>query len=594
MAFDAITVAAMTQEVCRVLLEAKVDKIYQSEKDEIRIGFRTRQGAKKLLLSAGADFPRFCLTQADRQNPAKPPMFCMVLRKHLGGAKLVDVQQVGFERVVDFTFSCYDELGDFSKKHLMVEIMGRFSNVIFTDDDGKIIDSLKHINGFTSRVREVLPGLSYVLPPVQEEKIDPMKAQLDDFLSVAKERGQEAKLPKFLLNHIRGISPLIAREITDKVRQYDALATGEESYSDSAVAQVLVDFFYLVKQADFHAYIIIDKTDGRQVDFAPVAIGQYGAGADVVVCESLSEACETFYEKRDAHTRLKQKSSDLSHAVNQHLERCRKKILLQQSALSEADQKEQYREFGDLIMANIGRIQKGDRSLVTVNFYDAEGKDIVIPLDEALSPSQNAQYYYKKYNKLKVAQIEQEKQMKMAQADMAYLEEVASFIEQAQSVQDLSQIRQELVKEGYLKRTSVTKKNEKKVAGKPTLRDYMHFVSRDGFDIYVGKNSTQNDVLTTKIANASDWWFHTKNIPGSHTVIKLGLNKDVTDETLMEAAQIAAYYSKARGSSQIPVDYTTIKNVKKPNGAKPGMVIYDHYRTLYVKSDENLIKNLLK
>jgi len=593
MAFDALTVRAMVKECKNILVGSRTEKIYQSEKDEIMIGFRTKEGTRKLLISVGADFPRITLTRATRENPEKPPMFCMLLRKHLGGAKLQDIEQVGFERVVDLTFSCYDELGDFGVKHLMVEIMGRFSNVIFTDDTGKIIDSLKHIDCLTSSVREVLPGLMYKLPPAQDEKINPMEATAEDFMNVAAKRSENVKLSKYLLANVLGISPLIAREIAFRAAQNDLMAK-DETYANSAVRDALLQIFEIVKLEKSCAYIIEDKTDGRMIDFAPVPIGQYGDGAELLSFDSLSDACEAFYEKKDAFVRLRQKSANLTHTVNNFIERCHKKILLQESTLKEAENKEECREFADLIMANIGNMSKGARTFTTRNFYDIEEKEVCIPLDESLSPVQNAQRYYKKYNKLKVAQIEQEKQIKMAKEDLAYLEEVAAFIERAQGMQDLLQIRAELEREGYLKKTIIRGKNKKNAGTKPAKMEFMKFISSDGYDIYVGKNSTQNDALTTKVANSSDLWFHTKNIPGSHTVIKFGVNKEVTEQTIVEAAHIAAYYSKACGSAQIPVDYTQIKNVKKPNGAKPGMVIYDHYRTIYVKSDEDLVKRLEK
>jgi predicted ribosome quality control (RQC) complex YloA/Tae2 family protein len=588
MAFDAISVRAAIQEIRDDLCGGFVDKIYQSEKDELMFYFRTRKGARRLLLSAAPEFPRLALTEQTRQNPQSPPMFCMLLRKYLSGAKLVSVEQLGFERVADFTFSGYSELGDPSVKHLIVEIMGRYSNIIFTDESMRILDAVRHVDETVSSQRLVLGGLTYELPPPQE-KINPLSAGREEFSGVA--IGYTGgRLDKYLLNAILGISPLIARELAFRIGERDYQGSEEAGFTKTAMVDELCAFFLPIRGGEFGAYLLSDAQDGRMIDFSPVEIRQYGKAAQICSYESFSRAVEEFYEKKDQAVRLRQKSSDLSHCVANHIERCKKKIALQKKAMEETENKEWSRICGDLLMANIGRIEKGAREAAIVNFYDENQSTVSIPLDESLSAAENAQRYYKKYAKLKVAQVEQAKQLSIAEEDYAYLEEVQTSIENAENEQDLNEIRIQLAEQSYLK----LKQSRGRKKGAPANKrpDFLHFRTSDGFDVYVGRNSGQNDYLTLKFANSMDLWFHTKNIPGSHTVIKFGIDKDTSPETIKQAATIAAYYSRARGGNQIPVDYTVIKNVKKPNGAKPGMVIYDHYNTIYVKSDEELVQSL--
>ncbi len=588
MAFDAISVRAAAQELEQELCGGFVDKIYQSEKDELMFHFRTRDGAKRLLLSAAPEFPRLALTKQGRQNPQNPPMFCMLLRKYLSGAKLIEVRQIDFERVVDFTFSGYSELGDPSVKHLLVEIMGRYSNIIFTDETMRILDAVRHVDETVSSQRLVLGGLPYELPPAQE-KLNPMTAGREEFRTAA--AGYTGgSLDKYLLSVILGISPLIARELAFRISRRDILGSEEKGYTKTAIADELCDFFLPIREGKFGAFLLSDAQDGRMIDFSPVEIFQYGTAANAAVYQSFSAAVEDFYEKRDQAARLRQKAADLSHCVTNHMERCKKKIAIQKKAMEETENKEWMRICGDLLMANIGRIAKGARSADLVNFYDEEQKTVSIPLEESLSAAENAQRYYKKYAKLKVAQVEQAKQLSMAEEDYAYLEEVQTSIENAEDERDLNEIRVQLAEQGYLKVKPV--RGRKKDSQGNRRPDFLHFRTSDGFDVYVGRNSGQNDYLTLRFANSMDLWFHTKNIPGSHAVIKFGINKDVSPQAIREAACIAAYYSRARGGNQIPVDYTIIKNVKKPNGAKPGMVIYDHYNTIYVKSEEELVQSL--
>lgn len=588
MAFDAISVRAAVQELQNELCGGFVDKIYQSEKDELMFYFRTKNGARRLLLSAAPEFPRLAITEQGRQNPQNPPMFCMLLRKYLSGAKLIEVSQIGFERVADFTFSGYSELGDPSVKHLIVEIMGRYSNIIFTDESMRILDAVRHVDETVSSQRLVFGGLTYELPPPQE-KINPLTAGRDEFLSTAAGY-TDGRLDKYLLNAILGISPLIARELAFRIGERDLMGSEEGGFTRTAIADALCEFFNPIRKGEFGAYLLSDFQDGRMIDFSPVEIHQYGSAAQIQSFESFSQAVEVFYEKKDQAARLRQKASDLSRCVANHIDRCKKKIEIQKKAMEDTENKEWMRICGDLLMANIGMIEKGAREAALVNFYDEEQKMVSIPLEESLSAAENAQRYYKKYAKLKVAQVEQAKQLLMAEEDCAYLEEVQTSIENAESEQDLNEIRTQLAEQSYLKLRQV-RGRKRNVPGNKRP-DFLHFRTSDGFDVYVGRNSGQNDYLTLKFANSMDLWFHTKNIPGSHTVIKFGVDKDVSSQAIRETASIAAYYSRARGGNQIPVDYTVIKNVKKPSGAKPGMVIYDHYNTVYVKSDEDLVQSL--
>ena len=577
MAFDAVTVRCLTQELCERLINGRIDKIHQPEKDEITINIRTLESSYKLVVSASSAHPRVHFTNTSKRNPITAPMFCMLLRKHLGSGKITAIEQVGFERIIKFSIESYDELGDLTTKYLIAEIMGRHSNIILTTQDMKIIDCIKHIDFTISSVRQLLPGLDYVSPPPQDKTdlINIEETVQIDFSSPVQ------TVDKAILSSVAGISPLTAREIV--YRAFGRTDIKNAELTDSGRNKILYEVVRLakaVKTGDFEPCMIINSASGKLMDFSSTPIKQYESMADIRYFDSVSELLDSFYKTRDMHERMRQKSADLVKLLSNNIERVSKKLVILNKTLSDSENKDKYKIYGDLLMANLYNMEQGKKNIEVQNYYEENAPMIKITLDPQLTPSQNAQKYYKKYNKAKTAEVEAAKQIKNSKSDLEYLESTLAAVETADSESDLNAIRAELIAEGYLKR-KVNQKRQKQAASKP-----MHFVSSDGFDIYVGKSNMQNDYLTLKFANSSDLWFHTKNIHGSHTVIKLGIDKDVPKSTIMEAAQIAAYYSKGRDSSQVPVDFTQIKNVRKPNGAKPGMVIYDNYNTIYVTPKE--------
>ncbi len=572
MAMDALAVRCLVSELNSRLVNGRIDKIHQPEKDEITVSARTFTDSFKLVISASSANPRIHFTESAKKNPLTAPMFCMLLRKHIGGGKITAVEQIGFERIVKFSIESYDELGDLTVKYLIIEIMGRRSNIILANSDMKILDCIKHVDFTVSSVRQVLPSLAYVPPPPQD-KVDLIDITADTVIDFSK----PVRADKAVLNAVAGISPLTAREVVYRAtRRADVMARELNTNKQSAVKVELLKLAEAVLENKFCPCMITEKATGKAVDFSAVEIKQYEDIAEVTRFSSMSALIDAFFNTRDTRERMRQKSADLTKLLNNGIERAAKKLVILERTVTDAENKDKYKAFGDLITANIYKIKTGMKEVEAENYLENPPSVVKIPLDVSLTPSQNAQRYYKKYAKAKTAETEAAKQIEASRAELEYLESTLSAVENSETDADLSAIRAELVNEGYLNRKTNPKK-QKQPSQKP-----LHFVSSDGFDIYVGRNNTQNDYLTLRFANSSDMWFHTKNIHGSHTVIKLGLEKDVPDTTVREAAELAAYYSKARESSQVPVDYTRIKNVKKPNGAKPGMVIYDRYNTVYV------------
>lgn len=577
MAFDAVTVRCLVKELQNKLINGRIDKIHQPEKDEITVHIRTLTDSYKLVLSASPAHPRVHFTNISKKNPITAPMFCMLLRKHIGSGKITSIEQDGFERIIRFAIESYDELGDLTTKYLIVEIMGRHSNIILTNQNFKILDCIKHIDFTISSVRQLLPGLEYVSPPPQD-KTDLINIEDSVFIDFS---SPVQSADKSILSSIAGISPLTAREII--YRAFGRTDIKNTSLTDSGKNKILYEVVQLaksVKNNNFSPCMIINSASGQLMDFSAVQIKQYEKLAEIKPFDNISELLDCFYKTRDMHERMRQKGADLVKLLSNNIERISKKLIILRKTINDSEKKDNYKIYGDLLMANLYAITQGQAFAEIQNYYEDNSPIVRISLDPQLTPSQNAQKYYKKYNKAKTAEVEAAKQIKNAQTDLEYLESTLTAVETADTESDLNAIRAELIAEGYLNR-KINPKKQKQSASKP-----MHFVSSDGFDIYVGKSNLQNDYLTLKFANSSDLWFHTKNIHGSHTVIKLGIDKEVPKTTIMEAAQLAAYYSKGRDSSQVPVDYTQIKNVKKPNGAKPGMVIYDSYNTVYVTPQE--------
>lgn len=571
MALDAIAIRALETEL-KILEGGRVDKVHQPERDEIVVAVRTYDSSYKLLISASPAHPRLHLTNHSKKNPKTAPLFCMLLRKHLASGRIKSVEQIGFERVTKITIESYDELGDYTEKYLYVEIMGRHSNIILVNAEGRVIDSIKRVDESISTVRQILPGSIYEPPPIQDKIALPRWDNENniEFLGAN-------KVDKAIISQISGISPLTAREIVYNVfNSTDVMSDAVNTNRHAMLKLELSHLRDLVLNNNFTPCMIEDAQTNKLVEFSAIPIKQYETLARVIQYDSMSELLDEFYYKRDVNERMRQKTADLVKLLNNHAERIAKKMSILEATLKDAEKMDTYKEYGDLITANIYRIDEGVKSVELENYFD-NMKIVKISLDPSLSPSQNAQKYYKKYTKSKTAVIEAKKQLENSREELVYIKSTLAMVETADRIEDIGVIRAELAQEGYIKKSSNAQKKIKSEGSKP-----MHFVSKDGFDIFVGRNNTQNDYLTLKLANSSDLWFHTKDIHGSHTVIKLGIDKDVPRDTILQAASLAAYYSKARESSQVPVDYTEIRNVKKPNGAKPGMVIYDHYNTVYV------------
>lgn len=576
MALDGIFLRHIKTELETILLDSRVSQVFEPNRDEIIITFRTFDGNKKLLLSTRGDSPRVGITQYSVENPEQPPMFCMLLRKRLSSAKLTAIRQPSLERMLLFDFDAVNELGDRVKLSLAVEIMGKHSNVVLIDGEGVIVDALKRVDVTLSSKRLVLPSLIYELPPSQD-KLSIEDESIDNIIK-ALELNPEARLDKAILNVLTGVSPVVCRELSFK--STGAVDTDKDLMSNAEWQSLRYELENLKEEViNPKSYALTMKnSQGKLFDFSFMPINQYGDSVEKFEYTSFCEALDAFYHLRESAERMRMKSHTLSKLVSNNIERLARKISVQKVELEKCKDREILRQKGDLIGANMHLIKKGMPYADVINFYDEEGGEIRIALDIAKTPQQNAQKYYKDYAKAKTADKMLRVQIETASEELLYLETVADEIARAESEQDLSSIRQELIAEGYLKQNKGEKNNRKPKALKP---DFREFQTSDGFKILVGRNNRQNDLLTMKTANKNDLWFHTKDIPGSHTVI-VTEGREVSEEAILEAAQIAAYFSKAKESSQVPVDFTLIRRVSKPQGAKPGKVIYTDQQTVYV------------
>lgn len=584
MAFDGFVTHGIVEELKKVLLNGKIDKIYQPEKDELTISVRTPDGTFRLLLSAATANPRLHLSEAPRQNPINAPLFCMILRKHLSGGKIIAINQQGFDRIVKFDIECYTEMGDLTQKSLIIEIMGRHSNIIFIQNDNKIIDSIKHIDFTTSGVRQVLPGLFYELPPAQD-KSNPLEISVDALSTKIRNLANDTFMDKFLVSEFTGMSPLLAREIVYKFSSDTKVTSGDVDPTE--FAHHTANFIASVVSGKETPCVIKDETE-KPLAFSCVELNQFIGGGKIIPCEFLSYAVEEFFSARDMHDRLAQKSAGTIKTITNNIDRCEKKIAIHRDILEKSKDREKYKICGDLLTANIYRIEQGMTSVTVQNYYSENYEDITITLKPELSPSRNAQRYYKLYTKAKTAEEHSAEQLKSAEEELAYLETVLDAVNRAASYTDIAEIREELAEQGYIS-SGNPKKKKTQQKSKP-----LEFISSDGYAILVGRNNKQNDELTIRTAYSTDMWLHTKVIPGSHVIIRTNGTGEVPDNTLVEAAIIAAYYSKAQKSKGVGVDYTLIKNIHKPNGSKPGFVIYETNYTVYVDPDEQLVNRLKK
>lgn len=582
MPLDAVCLSAVTDELREHLIGSKIDKIYQPTKADIVLQLRSREGSSKLLISANSNNPRVHLTRAAYENPAVPPMFCMLMRKHFAGARFISVTQPTMERVVDFAVSGTNELGDEVVKHLIVEIMGRNSNLIMTDENDRIIDCIRRVDYEMSEQRQVLPGLYYHMPP-QQEKLNPAEVSLEEISTLLCDVDYPVRPDAFIMDRFSGIPPLISRELVFRFDSSLEDISEMPISSKYAFAAFLKQSFAEITAGSLQPYLLLKS--GKPWDYTYMPIFQYGTMVESKLQDNFSELLDGFYAKRDAAARMKSRSQAIVKTISNLRNRTARKLQNQRKELSATGQRDTYRICGELITANLYRMQRGQNKLIAENYYDPDLAEIEIRLDPLLTPQQNAAKYFKDYNKAKTAEIYLTEQIEKGEAELEYLDSILEELSRAETEKDISEIRAELIAGGYI-RNQEKRKQMKTPASKP-----MEFQSSSGMLIRVGRNNTQNDLLTLKSSYKSDMWLHTQKIHGSHVIISCeGDTPD--DATLVEAAKLAAWFSQGREGQNVPVDYTIVKNVKKPNGAKPGMVIYDHYNTVYVTPDENLVQKL--
>lgn len=581
MAYDAAMLRFVVHEINEKLTGGKVDKIYQPGHDEAVFVIRCGGEEHRLDLSAGGNGSRMNLTSLKPENPAVPPMFCMMLRKHFSGARFAGAEQLGFERAARLTFDTHDEMGFSTQKHVIVELMGRFSNIIITNAEDKIIGVLKSVDFSTSERRQVLAGMTYELPPKQDKE-DPLSEKVDErfFNTLAAAEDPDRPAEKFIMSHFAGLAPLIAREIVYR-------AAGKTDATMREAARDLTEQFFRmiarIRELDGTPTVVKDDT-GKPVEYAFTELRQYGGRMRTETLPTYGALIDTYYGERSREERIHRKAGDIFRLLTNAENRITKKMNLQRDELAACDDGERYKLWGDLITANIWQLSRGMTECTLPNWYDEAGGEVTIPLDKRLSPQANAQVYYKKYNKSKTARVHLTEQLAAAEEELAYVYTVLDALSRAEGERELGEIRAELWHSGY---ASKMKNYTEHKAQTPTLARYR---TSDGHTVLCGRNNVSNDYLTTKAAARSDWWFHVKNQPGSHVVLECFEGEsDPPEQAFTEAAEIAAYNSKARGGVMIPVDYTRVAKVKKPAGAKPGFVIYTTNWTAYVTPDEDRI-----
>ena len=571
MAFDGITVACMAHELNKNLAGGRISKIAHPETDELLLTIKSQAGNFRLLLSASASLPLVYLTASNKPSPLTAPNFCMLLRKHISGGRIVSVTQPSLERVLRFEIEHLDEMGDLCRKYLVVEIMGKYSNIIFCSDQDQIIDSIKHVSAQISSVREVLPGRPYFIPETQEKE-DPLTVFEGAFVSAV--CSKSAKLSKALYTSLTGISPVAAEEIVSRASLDSDRAAN--SYEPEELIHLYRTFRRYLEPLTEGAYEPSIYYDGKTpVEFSCLPLSIYD-NCRREVYPTISEVLETYYAEKNALTRIRQKSTDLRRIVQTALERNVKKYDLQAKQLKDTEKREKYRVYGELINTYGYNVEPGSKSFQALNYYT--GEEITIPLDPQIPVQDNAKKYFDKYGKLKRTCEAVTTLLKETGDEIEHLKSIQTSLDIALQEEDLAQIREELVQSGYIhKRPSGNKKV--KITSRP-----FHYISSDGFDMYVGKNNLQNDELTFQFAKGGDWWFHAKGAPGSHVIVQTN-GQELPDRTYEEAARLAAYYSSNRNAEKVEIDYIEKKHVKKPNGAKPGFVVYYTNYSMMIDSD---------
>lgn len=570
MALDGIVISNLVHELNTALSGGRVNKIAQPESDELILTIKAQGGQYRLIMSANASLPLMYLTDSNKPSPLTAPNFCMLLRKHLNGGKIVSITQPGLERIVDFEFEHLNELGDICRKHLIIELMGKHSNIIFCDDKKMILDSIKHVSSLISSVREVLPGRTYFIPETSDKK-NPLDVNFNDFSSSV--FSKPMNIGKAVYCSLTGISPLVAEEIClqasiESDRNAAELTDIEKLHLFNIFSGMMDD----VKSKHFTPNIIFK--DNEPVEFSSVEITGY---TDCIhkKYETVSSVLQEYYAVRNTISRIRQRSVDLRKIVSSAIERNAKKLDILEKQLKDTEKRDKFRIYGELINTYGYNIESGAKSFKALNYYTNE--EITIPLDTTLTTSENAVRYFDKYNKLKRTYEATTKLISEVSDELRHLESIQTSLDIALAEEDLAQIKEELTESGYIKRKSTNKKE--RFTSKP-----FHYISSDGFHMYVGKNNIQNEELTFKFADGGDWWFHAKDIPGSHVIVKTE-GKELPDKTYEEAARLAGYYSKGRGQEKVEIDYSERKNIKKPNAGKPGFVIYHTNYSMVMKPD---------
>ena len=604
MAFDGFVIANLVAELNHTICNAKINKIAQPENDELLFTIKGNGAQYRLAMSASASLPFLYLTSENKQSPLTAPNFCMVLRKHIAGGRIVKISQPGMERIIRFEIEHLDEMGDLCTKTLIVELMGKHSNIIFCSQDGRIVDSIKHVSAMMSSVREVLPGRTYVLPATQEDKLDPLQLTEDSFMETAMTK--PVSIGKAVYGSYTGVSPIMAQEICYRASVDGDMPTSSLSPDDKK--HLYHNFCWLMEDSkkqnfcpniiqkgneplDFFAVVptiyqiaVPDFCDDTQRFVCSKPTGVQGSSLSVkeensyrmLRYRSISAVLEEYYAAKNIYTRIRQKSVDLRRVVTTALERNRKKFSLQEKQLLDTAKREKYKLYGELLHTYGYGLQEGAKKLEALNYYTNEM--ITIPLDETQSAMENAQKYFDKYGKLKRTYEALSELIQQTKAEIDHLESIATSLDIALNEDDLVQIKEELTEYGYIKRRRSDKKA--RIKSKP-----FHYISSDGYHMYVGKNNYQNDELTFKFATGNDWWFHAKGMPGSHVIVKTNNEEDLPDRLFEEAGQLAGYYSKGRGGEKIEIDYLQRKNVKKPNGSAPGFVVYYTNYSLTIRPD---------
>ncbi len=575
MALDALTMSLLAKELDDNLQGSRIDKIHQPSKDEIVMHIRKRDGNAKLLISARSGSARICITNESFENPQTPPSFCMLMRKYFSGAKFVSANSIKGERIIMLSFTATSEMGDTVALDLAVELMGRYANIVAINQEGKVIDAMKRVDADASSVRQLLPGITYKLPPNRENPnivLEPEKVMQKVF-------GFDAPLASAIMKNTQGIGPVIAREIVFRaVGNEDIYASSMnemQQYAVKSAIKTLVDYYKTPE------YTTVYDQNGKPVEFSFMPLNQYGELPSKKY-DSINRLLDEYYAQKDKAERLRQKGKDLYRLTQTLTERTQRKQAAREEELEESRDSEKYKIYGELLTANLWQLEKGMKSVKVLNYYTNE--DIVVPLDERLSGNQNAQKYYKEYKKKQTAVKMLTDLIKQGEIEIEYLKSINYAVQQAQNEAELMAIRSELHGAGYIK---YYKQRDKKQ--KP--QDFIKYISSDGFLICVGRNNLQNDKLTMKTARGKDMWFHTKKAPGSHVVV-MSEGEDIPLRTQNEAAMLAVYHSSLKDSARVEIDYTFVKNIKKTNDLKPGMVIYDTYESAVISPDMDVINSL--